>query len=122
MDECSQKLDDIKVRYFIVSTETNPVVEIRAKKLNISARYGCKDKLSIVKEIANKGFIQMSEVAYMGNDINDIECLEVVGFPIVVADAYPEVCDLAKYQTKRLGGYGAVREVCDLLYKYQVKG
>jgi len=43
-----------------------------------------------------------------------------VGLPIVVADAFSEVAEVAKYRTKRLGGYGAVREVCDLVYKYHI--
>ena len=53
---------------------------------------------------------------FVGNDINDKECLDSVGLPIVVSDAYYEVALNSKFQTKSKGGYGAVREVCDLFY------
>ena len=52
---------------------------------------------------------------YIGNDVNDLECLEVVGVPVVVADAHSDVLSAAKYVTEAVGGKGAVREVCDLI-------
>ena len=58
----------------------------------------------------------MDEVAYVENDINDLECLEACFFPIVVNDAHPEVKEKAIYMTKLNGGEGAVREICDLIY------
>ena len=115
-----RRLDEVDVQYYIVSTETNPVVTMRAEKLNISVSQGHTDKLPIVREIANTKKIKMENVAYVGNDINDLDCLLEVGLPIVVADAFSEVVEAAKYRTKRLGGYGAVREVCDLVYKYHI--
>jgi 3-deoxy-D-manno-octulosonate 8-phosphate phosphatase (KDO 8-P phosphatase) len=58
----------------------------------------------------------------MGNDINDIECMQIVGLPVCVADAYPEAKAFAKWITTSNGGYGAVREFCDLiLYSKQLK-
>jgi len=54
---------------------------------------------------------------YLGNDINDRSCLEIVGVPVIVADAFDEVRSLAKYQTQKKGGMGAVREVCDWIIK-----
>ncbi len=115
-----RRLDDVGIQYCIVSTETNPIVTMRAKKLNIPVTQGHDDKLSVVRRlVAEKGF-EMSNVAYVGNDINDKQCLEEVGLPIVVADAYPEVISISQYQTQRLGGHGAVREVCDLISKYHI--
>jgi YrbI family 3-deoxy-D-manno-octulosonate 8-phosphate phosphatase len=58
--------------------------------------------------------IPLDEVAYVGNDINDEACLKCVGLPIVVQDAHPDVLPLARFQTRRPGGRGAVREICDL--------
>ncbi|MCK5629372.1 MAG: HAD hydrolase family protein, partial [Nanoarchaeota archaeon] len=66
-------------------------------------------------EIKKRG-ITLGEVAYVGNDINDIECLKAVGMPIVVADAQKDVLPLGKYKTKLCGGKGAVREICDMIY------
>ena len=54
---------------------------------------------------------------FIGNDINDIPALKIVGFPISVADSYPEIKEYTIYQTKAKGGEGAVREVCDLIYR-----
>ena len=115
-----RRLDEIDVHYCIVSTETNPVVTTRAEKLNIPVSQGHADKLPIVREIVNTKKIKMENVVYVGNDINDLDCLKEVGLPIVVADAFSEVVEAAKYRTKKLGGYGAVREVCDLVYKYHI--
>jgi len=61
--------------------------------------------------------IAMSEVAFVGNDINDLSVLRCVGLPIVVRNAHPDVLEHALYRTNCPGGYGAVREVCDLVAK-----
>jgi len=61
----------------------------------------------------------LAEVAFVGNDINDLPCLTCVALPIVVHDAHPDVIVHALYRTSRPGGYGAVREVCDLFEKYR---
>jgi YrbI family 3-deoxy-D-manno-octulosonate 8-phosphate phosphatase len=55
------------------------------------------------------------QVAFVGNDVNDLSCLQTVGLPIVVQDAHPDVVPFAGYQTRTPGGHGAVREVCDLI-------
>lgn len=117
-----RKLDRIKVKYYIVSTETNPVVSMRAKKLRIPVTQGHNDKLPVLKKIVLDMGFNMGDVAYVGNDINDLGCMNVVGLPISVRDAYPEVVKKSKYQTSALGGYGAVREVCDLIYKLNKRG
>ena len=61
------------------------------------------------------GCLTPDEIAYVGNDVNDLECLRWVGLPIAVADAVPEVLAISKIITTKRGGHGAVREVCDLL-------
>lgn len=57
----------------------------------------------------------MNEVVYVGNDLNDLECMAAVGIPIAVADAHPDIKRTAKYVTSERGGSGAVREVCELI-------
>ena len=59
--------------------------------------------------------ISLERVAYVGNDINDIECLRIVGLPVCVADAWPSVKEISRVVTKAKGGYGAVREFCDFI-------
>ena len=58
--------------------------------------------------------LSLAQSAFVGNDENDAGCLRQVALPIVVRDAHPSVTPLARYQTEARGGYGAVREVCDL--------
>jgi len=57
--------------------------------------------------------ITSDRTAFVGNDINDLTALNYVGFPIAVADAYPNIKDIACWCTTKPGGYGAVREICD---------
>lgn len=111
-------LDSLRIKYSIISTEKNHVVSVRAKKLGISVSQGHDEKLPILKKIAKSHNINLKQIAYVGNDVNDLTCLQEVGLPIAVADAYPEVLSLAKYITLKLGGYGAVREVCELFNKF----
>jgi len=109
-----RKLDRLGVETIIISTEVNRVVAERAEKLKIRCVHGVEDKRAKLQSIADEHGFDLVDIAFVGNDVNDLGCLEVVGLPIAVQDAYPEVLRLAKYTTKTLGGYGAVREVCDL--------
>jgi len=109
-----QKLKKLGIETVIISTESNPVVSARARKLKIRCLQNCQDKGSALEKITQEKGISLDEVAFVGNDINDQACLKCVGLPIVVKDAHQEVIPLAVYRTKNPGGYGAVREICDL--------
>lgn len=109
-----QKLTRMGIETVIISTESNPVVSARARKLKIQCVQDCEDKRAILEDIAQQKGISLDEVAFVGNDINDLQCLTCVALPMVVQDAHPDVIPAALYQTKRPGGHGAVREVCDL--------
>ena len=103
------------VQSLVISKEVNPVVGERCKKLRIPCIQGCDNKQEVLtREIRQLG-ISLERVAYVGNDINDIECLEIVGLPVCVADAWPPVKEFSKIVTKAKGGYGAVREFCDFI-------
>jgi len=112
-----EKLKSLGVETLILSTEKNRVVAQRAKKLKIKCITGCKNKMERLLAEIRKRKIPLSQVAYVGNDINDADCLKIVGLPIVVADAHKDVLPLAALITKLSGGNGAVREVCDLIYR-----
>lgn len=103
------------VQTMILSKETNPVVTARANKMKTRCIQGCDDKRAALEGVARELGLGMEEIAFVGNDINDIECLEMVGVPIVVADAHDGVLPYAAYRTKATGGNGAVREVCDMI-------
>jgi YrbI family 3-deoxy-D-manno-octulosonate 8-phosphate phosphatase len=103
------------VKLLILSTEVNPVVAARAAKLKVPVMHGQSDKAQALKEwIAAEG-LDPNRVAYVGNDVNDLGCLRMVGWPIAVADAHPDVAALARLKLTRRGGSGAVREVCELV-------
>ena len=114
-----QKLLRLGVATVVISTEANPVVSARCRKLNIRCVQVCRDKRAELAGIAAALGVSLDDTAFVGNDINDLECLASVGLPIVVADAHEDVVESALYRTTRRGGHGAVREVCDLIVEAQ---
>lgn len=103
------------LQLMVISKEVNPVVSARCAKLRLPCIQGCDNKAVVLMEEAGKLGIPLDRVAYLGNDVNDIECLEIVGLPACVADAYPEVIWVSRHVTTRKGGDGAVREFCDMI-------
>jgi N-acylneuraminate cytidylyltransferase len=101
----------------VISTEVNPVVSARCKKLKIPFLQGINDKLSAMTSWLRQRSINVAEIAYLGNDINDLPCLEVAGLSVVPSDAHNDVKSVADLVLQRPGGYGAVRELCDILLK-----
>lgn len=99
----------------ILSKEVNPVVGARARKLNIDCVQGCDDKATCLREEAARRGFSLQQTAYLGNDVNDLPCLRIVGLPACVADAYPQVLAASRYITSLPGGHGAVREFCEWL-------
>ena len=116
-----QKLKKLGIETVIISTESNPVVSARAQKLKIRCFQNCEDKRKTLESLVQEFGISLDEVAFVGNDINDQPCLNRVGLPIVVNDAHPDVVSIARYQTRNPGGYGAVREICDIFEKTLAK-
>ena len=109
------KLKRAGIHIAIVSTETNPVVSARSRKLDVRCVQGCDDKAAAVRALASEHGITLADVAFVGNDINDLACLQTVGLPIVVHDAHHDVLGAAFHRTTASGGRGAVREVCDAI-------
>lgn len=108
------RLEGLGISSVVLSTETNPVVQMRCEKLKIPCVQGCRDKGAALDRFLKEMDLSPDQVAYLGNDINDLPCLDRVGLPMVVQDAHPEVISRASYRTRARGGHGAVREVCDL--------
>lgn len=97
----------------ILSTEVNPVVRARADKLRVPVLHGIQDKESALRAWAEENGIPLAEIAYLGNDVNDLPALRIVGWPIAVADAHPLVLEEARVVLRRDGGRGAVRELIE---------
>lgn len=94
----------------------------RAKDLSIAHTYlGVEDKLSTLKNLCEKLSLSLSQVAYVGDDINDLAVMQAVGCPLTVADAVSANQACALYITKLAGGQGAVREICDILVRLRSK-
>lgn len=103
------------VHCFILSTEANPVVSARARKLKIDCVQDCPDKVEAFTLVLAKLGFAMEEAAFMGNDVNDLDLLKRVGLPVIVADAHENLNELGAFRTRRRGGDGAVRELCDAI-------
>jgi YrbI family 3-deoxy-D-manno-octulosonate 8-phosphate phosphatase len=100
----------------IISGEDSAIVHARAAKLQIDEVFvGISNKRAVVDELCARHALQLEQVAFIGDDLNDLPALECVGLPCAVADAAEPVKAVAAYVTERRGGDGAVREVCELL-------
>ncbi len=99
------------IELVILSTETNNVVKKRAEKLRVECIHGVKDKAEHLTAYCYKRNIELKNVAYIGNDVNDYNAMQLAGMKIVPCDAYEEVKHIADYVTTVKGGYGVVREV-----------
>lgn len=110
------RLHSVGVKAFIISTEVNPVVTARANKLKMQCKQGVEDKAAAIYETCRALGIEPKHTMFVGNDINDIPAFKAVGIPVAVADASPEVNPHVLFRTEKPGGFGAVREVCDLIF------
>lgn len=107
------------IKVAIISANDSAATHHRAKKLGITNCFtGVEDKLTVLKNLCQQLDLSLSQVAYMGDDLNDLPVLKAVGFPLTVADAIYENRINSVYVTQLSGGQGAVREICNLLLNY----
>ncbi len=103
----------LNLEYFILSTESNPVVQVRANKLKIKAYSGITNKLSFLQDYLSLRFPESSlsykGLIYLGNDLNDLTSINYSGFSVVPADSHPLVLQAADLVLKEHGGEGFVR-------------
>jgi YrbI family 3-deoxy-D-manno-octulosonate 8-phosphate phosphatase len=100
----------------LISGEDSAIVHARAAKLKIDDVFcGIADKRACIDQLCAREELALEEVAFIGDDLNDLAALECVGLACAVADAAEPVQAIAHYVTGRRGGDGAVREVCELL-------
>ena len=108
-----EKRKDIHI--IVISKEKNKIVSIRSEKLGIDSLSGIDNKFESLKQVASSKGISLKDVVYIGNDMNDLECIKAAGIGIAVADAVPQILSAADYVTKNMGGFGAIREITDML-------
>jgi 3-deoxy-D-manno-octulosonate 8-phosphate phosphatase (KDO 8-P phosphatase) len=104
------------VKVAFITSEDTLLVKRRAEKLKVDfVIQGAKGKAAVLRELAGKCGIAIEETAYVGDDINDVEALKLVGFSATVADGMPDNKETCHYVTKAKGGEGAVREIAALI-------
>lgn len=100
---------------WVLSTEKNPVVRARCEKLDLPCVHGTDDKETILRDWLDDEGIKAQNAIFLGNDVNDLECLRLVGCGAIVEDAHPDVRPSANLILSTSGGEGAVRELTDLI-------
>ncbi|MEU9124106.1 acylneuraminate cytidylyltransferase [Streptomyces sp. NPDC048506] len=100
-----------ELKLLILSTETNPVVAARARKLQVPVLHGIDRKDLALKQWCEEHGIAPERVLYVGNDVNDLPCFDLVGWPVAVAGAHDVVRGAARAVTATPGGSGAIREI-----------
>ena len=116
-----EQLRDSGIAVLILSKERNPVVAQRARKLRLQCIQATDDKPSVLRNWLKERSIVPGRTIFVGNDINDIGCMQMVGCSVCPVDSHQEVLAIADVILTKAGGRGAVREVCDqvLLQKQQ---
>ena len=104
----------------VLSTETNPIVTARCRKLELPAIQGVGDKRDVLGSLINERKLDAQHVVYLGNDVNDLPCFPLVGYAVAVADAHPDVIAQADLVLTCKGGHGAVRELCEMIIQNQL--
>jgi len=106
----------------IVTQERTKLVAWRGEKLTIpEVHQGVMDKLSLVRDMAERHGLSLEEVSYIGDDVNDVATLEVVGFSATPADGMPQAAAVVDYVCAKKGGEGAVREIIEMILVAQHK-
>lgn len=101
----------------ILSTEKNKVVKVRADKLKIECIQGCDDKKHKLVEFCKDNQYAFEEVLYIGNDVNDLEVMKIVGVPVAPRDSHAVILEIARFVTKSKGGEGVVQELSEYIQK-----
>ncbi len=109
-------LQKIGVQVAIITGRKSNMVERRMTALGVQHIYqGCEDKQPVLRALQKKLSVTMSETAAIGDDMPDLGMFQVSQFNVCVQDGHPILAAQAHYQTRTKGGFGAVRELCDLI-------
>ena len=106
-------LNKLKKSVYILSTEDNPVVLARAKKLKIQALQGIKNKEDTLRILAERKDHNLSRVLYVGNDLNDFNAMKICGFSACPSDSHVKIKEISQIVLKSRGGDGVVREILE---------
>lgn len=113
-------LRKLNIPSFILSSEINPVVKMRANKLRIQAIQGIHDKEIAVKELANKYSYNLKNLIYIGNDLNDYQAMKICGYSICPADSHSLIKEISNVTLDSNGGNGVVRELLENVFDLNI--
>ena len=107
-------LRKLKKPSYILSTEKNPIVSARAKKLKIQAIQGVEDKVEELLSLAKSKGYNLSRVLYVGNDINDYKAMKLCGYSACPSDSHEKIRSIATFVLQKKGGNGVIRELLEV--------
>lgn len=105
---------------YVLSTEKNPVVTARAKKLKIVAIQGVSDKAQAIMELANINNYDLKNILYVGNDLNDYYPIKICGHSACPADSHRKIKELSNFVLNTRGGSGVVRELLEDVFRLDI--
>jgi len=109
----------MNIPQIILSTERNRVVETRAKKLDIPVIRGIDNKEDALVSFCRENNVELKDVIYLGNDINDLDIMKTVGYPVCPADAYEEIQNVSKTVLGVAGGQGVIRDLLKYIKEWE---
>jgi len=115
-----QRVQAAGVKVAIITASSTPSIAHRGRRLGVDYVFlDCEDKLATLVRICDEMGIDLNQVGHVGDDLNDLAVFGAVGCPMAVADATDEALTSVLFVTKKKGGDGAVREICDLIVSIQ---
>ena len=115
-----QRVQAAGVKVAIITASSTPSIAHRGRRLGVDYVFlDCEDKLATLVRICDEMGIDLNQVGHVGDDLNDLPVFGAVGCPMAVADATDEALTSVLFVTKKKGGDGAVREICDLIVSIQ---
>ncbi|GLP95827.1 3-deoxy-manno-octulosonate-8-phosphatase KdsC [Paraferrimonas sedimenticola] len=112
----------VGIEVAVITGRQSNIVQQRMQQLGLSEIHqGVEDKLSVYQALVSRMHLRREDVAYIGDDLVDLEVMAEVGLAVAVADAHPLVLKACEYHTSLPGGRGAVRELSDLILQSQGK-
>jgi len=101
---------------FIVSTEKNKIVQSRADKLNVKCYHGVESKVDVIMNISKENNYKLSNILYVGNDLNDYKAMKLCGYTACPVDSHDRIKDISLYVLKTRGGMGIARELVESVF------
>lgn len=112
-----EQLRSLGIPQIILSAETNSVVKARGVKLGLKVISGCENKKKALADYCRKNKYKLSRVVFIGNDVNDLEVMGIVGYPICPVDAHSKIKLISKLVLKTQGGRGVIKEFAEICIK-----